>query len=609
MRKNSLLTFVCSSALLFILNSQTVHADEQDQQDSNVAQQTVQNNTNNASKTNNIKKDNNNSLNTDDLIVSKQSPKIDSSDLKSNRVENKGIEEQYNDNSSEEAVNANILKTEAANNITPQNDIGAPVYSTLPIKANLDIIDEDTGKVLNHYQNYLLSESAITFNQKNNYTSPYSAADVSLDNWNAPDEVLEQVKDYEKQGYIQTYSDYYPFYDASIKEKDPNAYYTAAILYDKADEDQANILDQNDFVINGGQIMSFPVIKQSNGYTRSIEDLENSKIIRIFRLHLSAKSVLSPESLKELGERNNSIIKYSDYNQYPPLEGTFTIKLKHKKEIITDSKVIKEIIHYVDENNNSLHEDSTNEVSFTRQGIKDIPTGEIKWENYTPKNATFDAVSNPKIDGYFTYFDKVDEKTVLPTDDDYVVTVVYKKKQSQTGPALDYNLDSMKMGISGPDLSYDLPQYPVSELRKDHNIPISPLEESQEPNHIPENNDPNDPIPENKNTPKNEVSNESSTPSNKEKSFRSVIHSKKQEFKVNAVRSTQGVEIKDTVKTSVAEKISSESKNKKISLFVSKENKLPKTNETKNNQYSLIGILTTLLSVGLIQFNRKKTKK
>lgn len=52
MRKNSLLTFVCSSALLFILNSQTVHADEQDQQDSNVAQQTVQNNTNNASKTN-----------------------------------------------------------------------------------------------------------------------------------------------------------------------------------------------------------------------------------------------------------------------------------------------------------------------------------------------------------------------------------------------------------------------------------------------------------------------------------------------------------------------------------------------------------------------------
>lgn len=103
-------------------------------------------------------------------------------------------------------------------------------------------------------------------------------------------------------------------------------------------------------------------------------------------------------------------------------------------ESVTDQKTVTETIHYVYSDGTKAHADYVADRIFTRTGTKDLTTGEVSWNAWTPANAEFKAVQSPVIAGATPDQLSVAEQTVDANSADVVVTVVYTKNQQPSIP-------------------------------------------------------------------------------------------------------------------------------------------------------------------------------
>lgn len=121
-------------------------------------------------------------------------------------------------------------------------------------------------------------------------------------------------------------------------------------------------------------------------------------------------------------EFDNQAYKSDDKNNI------FVVHFVHDTKPETREKTVTETIHYVDSNNQKLHDDVVNSKVFTNKGTRDLVTDIVKWDDlWSPANGTFDKVVSPVIDGYTPDKDAIDTQNADPNSKDLEFTVHYKK--------------------------------------------------------------------------------------------------------------------------------------------------------------------------------------
>src|SRR5699024_5504050 len=121
-------------------------------------------------------------------------------------------------------------------------------------------------------------------------------------------------------------------------------------------------------------------------------------------------------------EFDNQTYKSDDKNNI------FVVHFVHDTKSETREKTVAETIHYVDSNNQKLHDDVVNSKIFTNKGTRDLVTNTVKWDDsWSPANSTFDKVVSPVIDGYTPDKDTIDTQNVDSNSKDLEFTVHYKK--------------------------------------------------------------------------------------------------------------------------------------------------------------------------------------
>ena len=100
---------------------------------------------------------------------------------------------------------------------------------------------------------------------------------------------------------------------------------------------------------------------------------------------------------------------------------------KNAPTITTESKTIKETIHYVYKDGTKAHDDYVAKpVEFTREVSTDAVTGEKTYGSWSA-DPSFAAVTSPAIKGYTPDKAEIGSQTVSGDDSDLVFTVVYAK--------------------------------------------------------------------------------------------------------------------------------------------------------------------------------------
>ena len=100
---------------------------------------------------------------------------------------------------------------------------------------------------------------------------------------------------------------------------------------------------------------------------------------------------------------------------------------KNDPTITTESKTIKETIHYVYKDGTKAHDDYVAKpVEFTREVSTDAVTGEKTYGSWSA-DPSFAAVTSPAIKGYTPDKAEIGSQTVSGDDSDLVFTVVYTK--------------------------------------------------------------------------------------------------------------------------------------------------------------------------------------
>ena len=121
-------------------------------------------------------------------------------------------------------------------------------------------------------------------------------------------------------------------------------------------------------------------------------------------------------------EFDNQTYKSDDKNNI------FVVHFVHDTKPETREKTVTETIHYVDSNDQKLHDDVVNSKVFTNKGTRDLVTDTVKWDDlWLPANSTFDKVVSPVIDGYTPDKDTIDTQNVDSNSKDLEFTVHYKK--------------------------------------------------------------------------------------------------------------------------------------------------------------------------------------
>ena len=121
-------------------------------------------------------------------------------------------------------------------------------------------------------------------------------------------------------------------------------------------------------------------------------------------------------------EFNNQTYKSDDKNNI------FVVHFVHDTKSETREKTVTETIHYVDANNQKLHDDVINSKVFTNKGTRDLVTNTVKWDDlWSPANSTFNKVISPTVDGYTSDKDVIDAQNVDSNSQDLEFTVHYKK--------------------------------------------------------------------------------------------------------------------------------------------------------------------------------------
>ncbi|WP_270276782.1 mucin-binding protein [Enterococcus casseliflavus] len=119
-----------------------------------------------------------------------------------------------------------------------------------------------------------------------------------------------------------------------------------------------------------------------------------------------------------------------------------TVTYKAKMVESTETKEVKQTIHYVYEDGKEAAADKVDTVTFTRTVTTNEATGEKTYGEWEAKDGdtTFDAVESAEIEGYTADLETVKERTGLTaTDKDSEVTLTYTKKATEpsTGPSTE----------------------------------------------------------------------------------------------------------------------------------------------------------------------------
>lgn len=108
----------------------------------------------------------------------------------------------------------------------------------------------------------------------------------------------------------------------------------------------------------------------------------------------------------------------------------FAVHLKHGTMDTSRSKSVSETIHYVYSDGSKAHDDSVVTKTFTNHGIKDLVTGETKWdEQWTPANDQFAQVDSPVIPGYTPDKANIPAQSVNADSNNLEFKVTYTKDQ------------------------------------------------------------------------------------------------------------------------------------------------------------------------------------
>lgn len=163
-----------------------------------------------------------------------------------------------------------------------------------------------------------------------------------------------------------------------------------------------------------------------------------------------------------------------------------TIKYtKQEPARVTDSKTVKETIHYVYADGSKAINDRTQEVTLTRYGQKDPVTGKITWDNFN--DDSFAAVLSPTLKGYTPDKAKI-EKTAADGDKEFTVTYTKNAdipviKNVQTGKVIVHFVDRQTgqpvhedVTIDGPKVTQHGSKDPVTD-----EVKWDPIDESQIP--------------------------------------------------------------------------------------------------------------------------------
>lgn len=107
----------------------------------------------------------------------------------------------------------------------------------------------------------------------------------------------------------------------------------------------------------------------------------------------------------------------------------YTVKLKHGTQKTSQTKDIKEIIHYQYGNGKQALPDHTETATLVQQGTKDLVTGKTKWQDWS--QGSWKAVQSPNIQNYTPTPANIPGQTVTNTTNNVEKTVVYIQNAAQ----------------------------------------------------------------------------------------------------------------------------------------------------------------------------------
>ncbi|WP_047999440.1 mucin-binding protein [Lactiplantibacillus herbarum] len=104
----------------------------------------------------------------------------------------------------------------------------------------------------------------------------------------------------------------------------------------------------------------------------------------------------------------------------------YTVRLTHASSATTETKTIKQTIHYQDNKGNALQDDTDRTITFTRTKNVDQVTGETTYSGWsTTQTASFDAMTAPEIAKYHADTTGTQAVTVSADSLDDEQTIVY----------------------------------------------------------------------------------------------------------------------------------------------------------------------------------------
>ena len=114
------------------------------------------------------------------------------------------------------------------------------------------------------------------------------------------------------------------------------------------------------------------------------------------------------------------------------------VYLTHNTETEHRHKDVNQVIHYIYEDGTTAHEDYNGKtLHFVQTGTKDLVTGEITWDGWTPVQS-FEMVKSPEIENYVPDRLEVGPYNIIVTNDNYGTNldkedwVVYKAQIKET---------------------------------------------------------------------------------------------------------------------------------------------------------------------------------
>ncbi|KRM34448.1 hypothetical protein FC44_GL001159 [Lactobacillus intestinalis DSM 6629] len=154
--------------------------------------------------------------------------------------------------------------------------------------------------------------------------------------------------------------------------------------------------------------------------------------------------------------------------------GITKIAIQHKTEEVTDTHTVTETIHFKYADQSQALPDTIQTITFIRNGVKDLVTGETIWGKWDKESSTFPEIVAPNISGYSPNPMTINAQTVGPNSQDLEFTVTYSsiKKPNDDNNKPTPNPDN-PVNPSKPD--NNKPNKP------DHNKPIEPNKPNKKP--------------------------------------------------------------------------------------------------------------------------------